>query len=292
MSPGLLSVYQKNKFKKKITIFLKSLSVYLAIFVFFLGVVSFISHLDYLTVNRISVEGNRAVSEIDILNIVDGYLEGRHLGMFSKQNIMFLPVSDIEDDLRRNFFRIKDISLKKEMPDGLLITVVERKPHALWCIEGDSYSNIEYLVTENIIEFETSEPCWFLDSDGYAFSHAPSFSDSVYFQYFDTSLDRPKEDFHFLPTKQFKELEDFILSIETLNLKPVFVIRQSADEFHMYLSDGSFLNFSFQHSFNDVFYWLGVLLQEKKDELIDEKGVLTVEYIDLRFGNRIFYMPK
>ena len=85
------------------------------------GMYIFISHSPRFNLTRIDIEGNRKVSGKEILE--KAKIE---LGT----NIFRTNLRRIEDHLREDG-RIKDVSVKRKLPDRVLIKVEEKKP-ALW----------------------------------------------------------------------------------------------------------------------------------------------------------------
>jgi cell division protein FtsQ len=85
------------------------------------GMYIFISHSTRFCVAQIDIQGNHKASEKEIL---------KEAGVELGTNIFRLDLSKIQDRIRGDQ-RIKEVQVKRRLPDRLLIEVEEKKP-ALW----------------------------------------------------------------------------------------------------------------------------------------------------------------
>jgi cell division septal protein FtsQ len=233
---------------------------------FSLGVIilslSFISKSSFLQIEKVEVTGNAVTNTADIESLVFSHLEGLHAGLFSKGNIMLYPKNEIEETVRQNFPRIESLSLSANTLTSIKMALRERGPHALWC-KG------------------ASSQCYFIDSSGFIFASAPTFTSGVYLVYRGDIVKEEPLGQTFLP-QQFKALSLFVGEVNTIGFP--------ASEIKV-LSDGDI----------EITTAQGKLIASIKRDLVvtaenlrlfweENKNTLTrFSYIDMRFGNKVFY---
>ena len=125
---------------------------------------SFMSRSSFFTIEKVEVKGNAVTDTALIESIVFTQSKGLYLGLFSKKNILLYPKEDIEKAIMKDFPRVESVALSATSFNLIEVTVRERTPYALWCATSDS-------------------PCYFIGSNGFIFTPAPSFSPGVYISY-------------------------------------------------------------------------------------------------------------
>lgn len=245
----------------------------------FLGLF-FLSHWEKLAINQVIISGNRAVSTEEIEDIVISELAGNYFYTFSRRNIFSFPRFSIRENIMDSIPYIGDVAF--DSGDNVLsVSVSEREPHALWCQE---------------------DQCYFIDQTGFAFALAPNFSDNIFlkisgpfrgdpvgakpitgslFNYITDSAD-------LLPLvfKNQDLLEVEIFKVNIINRNDYeFILAQSQIDEKINWS----LRFNRLNDFSrDLDNLATVLASEKFQEEYHQSGGY-LEYIDLRFGNKIFY---
>jgi cell division septal protein FtsQ len=97
--------------------------------------ISWASYLPQFSVNSISVAGARDTPQQLIQNYVGTILNDGSHPMFSRSNILLYPRADIQKAVENFFPRIKSVSISREsfLATAIMIAVEERKPFAQWC---------------------------------------------------------------------------------------------------------------------------------------------------------------
>lgn len=243
-----------------------SLGVILVASLFFLFVQ--LVNLPELAIDTISFSGNRAVSSKEIQTIVEPYLEGYYGHMFSKRNAFLYQHDTIEQAIRDAFVKIKTVRVELDGLQTLAITVTERDPDALWCTPG------------------SVRACYFVDDTGLAFAVAPRISGGSFVVY---ERDMPVSPLGGSLTNEdhFRELQEATAYMMTLGLKPYRVTWSEA------LLDVSVIA---KTATGDV--QTHVYIPERgpyKESLTNLASILQgfdftgVQYIDVRFENKVFY---
>jgi len=278
-SPHLLEL---KKGKRKI--FWYKTLFFFFIFIILIIALSFVSHIERLNINSVEVSGNQVLDEDTIKETVQAKIDGKYAWVFPKTNIFLYPKGNIKDTLTREFKRIKNISLGVEK-NALVINIDEHTGTYLWCGE---IPNFEIGAPE--------EKCYFLDKDGYVFDEAPYFSGEVYFKFYGEVpilLGVPSGS-HFAP-EIFHNLLALKQNLLGIDLEPVILYLDNEGNIKIFLSKNSekshgpeiILKSSadFKKVVENLKAALGV--EPLKSRFKNEYS--SLQYIDLRFGNKVYF---
>ena len=177
--------------------------------------------------------------------------------------------------------RIKEVSLSLDLPNTLNLSITERNPHSLWC------------------DYETPIGCFFVDEEGFIFEKALNFSNDTFFRYYiDLSELKPSDDFiprkpntpirqFVLENEYFKEIDSFVKFIDGLGLEPYKFVGVG-QKFEIYFGPrNSKIIFNKEQSIKEVMGNFQSVLN--LDDFADVESLKKLEYVDLRFGNKVFY---
>ena len=159
--------------------------------------------------------------------------------------------------------------------NSILVNVVERKPKSLWC---------PGTVAESVLG-----SCYLMDEAGLAFALAPDFSGQTYLKYFngesgDLTNRTFKTAFNFQDVAFFAEsLKGHGIIVEKINSNP-------SGDLDLYLDSGNRIVVGRALTLGKTF---DNLISVWNDNNLNLKASTTkLDYIDLRFGNKIFYKEK
>lgn len=266
--------YLKRKRKKRIA--------YIGIFFLFLIILvvlgSYLSHRKEFRISKVSLAGGVLITQEEVQKRTLDFLSGSYFWLFPKNNAVLYSKSRLEKNLKENFKRIDTINIKLNGFQNLSININERKPQALWC-KGEPKDMHD-------------EECYFMDLNSTIFAKAPNFFGDAYFKYYGLiSEDNPIGLEYITPSTKFFEITDFVQSVRSLSLKPQYILSKDGGEFLMTLSGGAQIFFDTRESLTKVSANLEALL--RTEELLNlDKSNLPVEYLDLRFGNKLYYKLK
>jgi cell division septal protein FtsQ len=224
-------------------------------------------------ITSIEVTGNNVTKSEDIERLAAEDLSGNYAWIFPRSNTGIYPKQRIERDLLNTIPRLASVDITRVGAKGLRIAVKERAPVAEYCTKTVDASN--------------PEDCYFIDDTGYIFSPAPAFSGNVYLTYTnDTPFESPIGK-QVLPQEEFDKTLSFVKSLGSLGIYPrVFLIKM--DEYHVLLTNNTDIMLGRSADLNEAKNNLSAFLTQ--DSILKEKDFLNrVLYIDLRFGNKIFY---
>ncbi len=236
------------------------------------------SHINKLRIKNINISGNKVIDTDKIELIIRDTIKGNYLYILPKSSFLFLPKEKIIDNLTTEYGRLKDINFHIDNTESMSVSLAEREGKYIWC--GDVLS-VESISEDN--------PCSFMDESGYVFDIAPFFSGNVYFRFFGI-----------LDNKTFsKNIWPKIMTlkerVENMGLKPVALYIKDDGDMNIYLSSRSVLTEAPEIRFKKDFVLektvenlqAAVATEPLLSDLKNKNK--TLEYIDLRFGNKVYF---
>jgi hypothetical protein len=245
---------------------------------------AFLSRINKLKISEIEIAGNKVVDTEIIKGVAEEELAGNYLWFFSKKNIFLYSKDGIVEALSNKFERLKDINITTKDNKILEISVTERIPKYTWC-------------GENLPEINTEDKtCYFLDDGGFIFDKAPYFSGEVYFKFFgkvNTEDGIPSGSY--FSEIDFEQFIVFKKSLEDMGLRPVALYVMENRDVKVYLSDESSLPmgpeiiFKIDSDFQKIAENLQAALTTEPLQTDFKNKYSSLLYIDLRFGNKVYY---
>lgn len=223
---------------------------------------------------EINVSGARSLSVEEIKSLILQETSGNYAFIIPKTSILLLGEGSIASKLQEKFLKIREINLARELPDKLEVNIVERDFWVILCNDKFTPDNSEDV------------ECVFLDKDGYAFDYAPDSSGSL--------VVKIKTDFpslslgkNIIEEKFAFYLSDLAEKIESGIGSKVIAYEISSlvnGEFRIILNDGFLLILPRGGEQTNIVKVLKTVLEEEIKERRE-----SIDYIDLRFGNKVFY---
>jgi len=248
----------------------KSLALQLVIFgALFIGIfvgIGYLAQAASLNVKTVTILGNIAVEESEVENLVREELSGKYLWLYPKTNFLLYPKHKIKTRLASEFKTFRDIDIEIKEDQTMEVRVSEREGKYLWCQSS-------------------GEPCYFMDETGYVFAEAPYFSGNIYFKFFGLIDDGPLGSYY--AESNFKKLTEFREEIAKLALNPSAMYADS-ENFELRTSLG--IKIYLKEDFNSTKSAENLRLILGSDEL--KKRSADLDYIDLRYGNKVYYKLK
>jgi|SRR5581483_1987602 len=266
----MISPHHKEFLRKKRQ--QKVLRYQIAIFSFLLllGIAAYLSHMSRFRINHAVLSGGVLVTQNDVESASLNFLQGSYVWMFPKNNSFIYPKASLQNYLRKTFPRIDAINISLKNLKTLEVAITERKPVGQWC--------------------DGNQSCYFLDSNGMIFAPAPQFSGNAYFKYYGlVATDTPVGNSYL--TGRFSDINDFIASVQNMNLNPAYLVAKDNGEFSLVMTDGSQIYFDTIQPLSKTAENLKALLRTP-NLLNVNGGYVPFEYIDLRFGNKLYYKLK
>jgi cell division septal protein FtsQ len=224
--------------------------------------------IDWFKIKSVEVVGNSVESSKHISDVTKERLSGNYLYFIPKSNFLFYPRRALKGELLNSFKRFEEVGVSYEGDNTLLVDVEERKPLWLWCEDQD---------------------CYFMDKDGYVFAKAPNFSGNVYLRASGGLEVQSGEVIGsvFAGNWNFEELKAFVEAIKENGFVPVGIVITPERDAELLLKNGEVIKLSPTKSLTAAHTDLENALASG---LISSE--VPLQYIDLRFDNKIFYKAK
>jgi len=267
--------YEKKKRRRRIQLI--ALSV---IFISVISLLVFFSRQEQFLVVEATVLGEKVVDKEEMTQMAQRLLTGYYLWIVPRANTLIYPRRAIERNLLEEFPRLKSVDLSLGEQQRLLVTVDERVPFALYCINASSPQDASLLPAQ-------ADDCFFLDEEGFVFAPAPSFSSGVYFVYFTQNPVENPIGQRFITIAEFRLLSKFIDTFVALNIDPL-ALEIKDDEYALLLVKGGQIMWRRDSDLT--------LIHSNLEAFLSNNSIRTQSnffdrmlYLDLRTENKVFY---
>lgn len=227
------------------------------------------SHMERLAIKNVSVSGAKQLQANAITTAVQKSLSDNRWWIFAKKNIFLYPKNEIENRLSVEFPLIKSVEIYRPalLAQAVVVAVEERQPYAKWC----------------------GAQCYVLDESGYIFAEASDAQSPTTPYVFRGGL-LPRTDIIGQTFLQGR-LNDiaYILSLlKTAGYQPTELTVENEHDFSISLSGTFTLRALFGTGGENIVRDLALALEaDSVQGRVDE-----LEYVDMRFGNRVYYKWK
>lgn len=236
-----------------------------AFFGMLLTTIWFGTRIDSLTISNVTVRGGETIPHEQIEEIVRNQLAGTYLKFVPHTFAFTYPQKDIESKIRE-IKRIKDLKVVRQSGTDLQVEFTEYVPHSLWCGKSET------------------DGCFFLDDHGYSFAPAPSLTGGSFMRFIAIAKD-PAEDVQAFSPEDYQKVHELVqLFADAGWYVGKAEIDLSGDAFFTVVDGGEFKVSLRQSAKETVDNMLTVLNSEKFSHL--QPG--NFEYVDLRFGSKVF----
>lgn len=243
--------------------------------------VSWISYLPQFNISGISVVGAQDIREELITRSLETVLDDGAYRILSRRNIFLYPRTSLEEIISESFPPVKSVRISRPslLATDLVVTIEEREPFARWCEEE-------------------GEQCYFLDDGGFIYAPVGDTAGTT------TARTIPRAQYIF--SGGLTAPKGAASSTEPIGQWFVQAHLPGLLSLLTYLGQAGFTVVSAQVEGQDIFIRLqeGFLVKAsfgadagtlvKNLELVLSSDILKgkteeLEYVDLRFGNRVYY---
>jgi cell division septal protein FtsQ len=246
--------------------------IYIAIAALVLVLIGIIALLNMsaIQINQVKVTGNVFVDASEIEKKADTLLKKRIAWVIPRSNIFLFSKKELEQELKQNP-AIVSVKIRKDFFKTLSIDIVEQEKQMLYCVSVEK--------TE----------CYYVNGSGF-----------VYAQVEDMII--PEQEIIIYTENQKKQLKDTIIEEKVYKDIVLFVknlARQEVKIREVYIKsdgviefvngDGTKLITSIFDEFSKDFANLIALFDQ---QVLTKEQLSQIDYIDLRFGNKVFYKNK
>lgn len=239
-------------------------------FVLFLAVSGSLFYLvffsDLLKVKNIEVKGNQKLGADDIRSALLGEISQKIL-FFIPKNIFAINFDKLSYDISSKFPEIDKISLKINLPNTVSAEIIEKTPAGCWCLSAQAGTNSD---------------CWYFDKYGVIYQKNSSCNNLLII----VSDKKPQLAKSIISENDLNSiLSIYKDSINPSEIKNIFV---SNEKIILESKIGWVAYFKPYDDIPGQIVNLKAILEQK----VGESKKSQLNYIDLRFGNKVFYKFK
>jgi cell division septal protein FtsQ len=228
----------------------------------------------FLKITSIQVSGENVIPESSITNAVQDDISGSYLGLFSRSSIFLYPKNKIVADLTGLYPTLSSVSINAQDFHTINVVVSEREAHALWCGSDPA----------------TAQSCFLLDTDGLAYANAPQYSGEVFRTYYGPlpSDALPQQ---FLSQASFHSLAALVDAFQGVIASDTVqsISIDTNDDVHLAFDSGAEILFALHDDSGQIFQRFSLALTA---EPLLSHPLSDFEYVDLRFGDKVYYKLK
>lgn len=250
---------KKPFYKKKIFLF----SLFL-IFLFFLNYFFLFSY--FFQIKEFKILGAEKIKEEDLENFLEKKIK-KEILIFNTKSIFLINLKDFKEEMLNIFPQIEEVSFKRKFPDIIEVIIKERKPIAFY------HQKDEYFL---------------IDRFGIIFEKINIEENSNFFTIEKENQKESKLGEMVISPETIKKILEIEEGLKKLNLECKLFKIPSEERINAQTNKGFEIYFTLSEKISVQLFYLQVLLKEK----ISEEKIEDLEYIDLRFGNRIFFKYK
>ena len=224
-------------------------------------------------IQEVTIDGAETLSQERIRDVIRTRLTGTYLGFFPRGHNLFFPAGSLRKALLAEFPLLSGVRFRRDSLASVHMSLIAREPYALWCEE---------------------ERCFLLDKSGVLFAEAPKGEKSTF----------PRlavKDFAaeaalgtaVLEEQQLSALVSLVGALEGMGFAVEEIELGETRTVSVRLREGARLLLAESESYTPALARLTLLLSE--EDLIPrggEQGELRVQYIDLRYGNKVYFKPR
>lgn len=240
--------------------------------------VHWLSYMPSLSVQAVKISGVRELDADLVKAFVHSVLEDGTFHYVSQKNIFFVPKARIETGITAAFPRALHARVEREslFSQQLEVIVKEREAYAKWCLPEQASAE--------------ALDCYALDGTGFIFARVATTSTEEFTTsqvFMGGSMGEPIGTV--LTNGNFAELVGLLESLRTdANLIPTIISILPDEDFSIAVAQGFFVKASFGQDAASLTRNLELILSSD----VLKNRVDEIEYVDLRFGNRVYYKMK
>lgn len=254
-----------------------------SIFTAFLGVICFgicllvivlLLRLPFLQITTVKLEKPGTLPATELEQKALSVTEGAYLYFIPRSSSFFYPKKEIEKTIMENYGKIETMRVVRKSFSTLEITMTERIPEAVVC--------------EGFREEDEIDECFFVDKEGYVYTQSPGFSDGVYSRYYvNSDSNKLVIGTGFIEPEKFKELQGFVRGVRAGGISTLGILIGEDGSYELYVKNKDLTTavvyFDERTPFEATMSNLLAFWDNKK---------ANYNYINLRFGNNVFYSLK
>ena len=224
-------------------------------------------YIDRFKIKNITIEGATDLSKEFLTQELQGVLKSKSLGIFPRDRIFFFPYDDVRIKLMNSFKKFSSVQIEGRFSQNLLVKIEERQPVAVFCAEEQ-------------------KNCYFIDEGGFIFVDAPFFSSGVFPQFSDNRAHhKPSVGDFLIDGEEARRIFDF-MKLMPADYSVAQILLENDGVYKFLTKEGWQIILQKDDDFEVAHQNFLASLNEIKDKR------KNLDYIDLRFGGKVFFKFK
>lgn len=293
-------IRSKQHIQKRRAAQLLKLKLYAAGVFTVLAILVGLTHLGAVKVADITIETEPDISEAAIMDEVQSALKDRWLWVVARDNILLLPRQQIRDNVRAVSSRIDTVDVSLDGLREIDVMVEHRDPVARAC--GDSMEELPADIATTTTETDVDVTCYFVDLDGLLFSTGDA-NDNLEELLLYRSVTPLRAGTQLLPPATFRSVTAFTQALQDIDIQPQRIDINEGGDLVIPLAPADTATSTEQVDlyislYKDLEQTAANLqtvianrsfIAEDDDDSTEPVSPFSLEYIDMRFDNKIFY---
>ena len=276
--------------RRKVVIGKTIIALFCAVGLWFL--VFWLSGLPAINIRNVEGDGTIYLFPEDIAATASGFLTGRYVFTVPRSSIFFYPKNNIERDILESYPRVAGVDVRFKNFHTVKISIIEREAAALWC---------GTVLPEQFQPDEKLDECYFMDDNGFVFDmfyplpdtdvkQSVSSDKSPYVKFYGTLSGLNPVGQTYASIERFQALIQFSKDLALLGLGTIAFSERPDKDYEASLVGGTRLIFAGNADMTPILANLQSIMSEPS--FSDVENLKKVDYIDLRFGNKVIYRLK
>jgi len=234
--------------------------------------VSWLSYLPQFNIQSVSVAGAQIVPSRLVAAYAETQIYNGTYSFISPQNVLFFNAGALAREIEGYFPRIKSVQVTRNsmLANAVGVVVAERQPYALWCADPAQTS------------------CYQLDNTGFSFAAASASSSQRAIFSCGVAASSSDPIGQTFAASHFPGIEALMVDLVQAGFTPLGASVQDNEDFFVPLAQGFYLKASFGEDPQMLVSNLQLILASPA--LQGQSAQL--EYVDLRFGDKVYYKLK
>ncbi len=214
-------------------------------------------------------------ANLEVINEkIEQILSKKTFFLLSNKNIFLIPKAKIREAIIQSDYAVKDVSLKVSNFDLLEINISEHSAVAKWC--GQDFQK------------ERSE-CYLLNEEGQIFIQEKALDKKKAPKFFSQLEEENILGYQYLSREIFENVITFSKYLPEFDIHVKHIEIKNNETFLIKSMEGPILMISYQNSAEETLNNLKTVIETEE---INQAQLANLEYIDLRFGNKVYYKIK
>jgi len=268
----------------------------------------FLLRMESMQITSVYVQDVEYASEAHIKSIVEKELEGSYLFVIPRTNTIFFPKIKIARQLRKESPSFSNVELSRNGLQELEVEIAEYQAFGTFCTtdvnndaqESDVISEVSYASgtrllagsnsiisrTKPLSEFSSETACFIFNENAYVYATTSLAVANIPFFSEHKGDGEQVLGTTYFPAEDIVTVKEFVALLPEINFQVESIWTKDGEVYTIETTDRVKLHIETEDNPREMFENLKTLLE---NNVITEGYYKNLDYIDLRFGNRVFY---